>query len=245
MAIMGYAGRSGKIHWIQLIIGVFFVYAIRPELAAVVILSMIIAHWLSLLRGGWTLGTTAQAVLLVGGGLIGIWLAMQKTGMMGDDGSVQGYLEDNKAREVGGGSELDAAPVGITGIPLALINILVRPFPWEARSFMMAITAVEILAFWVIVWFKRKNVVRALRHWRSERLLRVAIPFILVYSITLGMVMGNMAIIARQRIFLFPFLFLLVEAVPRAAQRVAPSRQRPLTRGAPPAPAVTTSGVRV
>ncbi|CAN5694859.1 hypothetical protein BH23GEM6_BH23GEM6_18120 [soil metagenome] len=245
MAVMAYAGKGGRINWLQLVIGLFFVYAIRPEMAAVVILSMIIAHWLSLLRGRWTVGTAVQAAILIGGGLVGIYLAMQKTGMVGDDGSVHGYLEGNQARDVGGGSELDAAPVGITGIPLALINILMRPFPWEARSFMMAITAVEILAFWVIVWIKRKNVLRSLRHWRSDRLLRVAIPFILIYSITLGMVMGNMAIIARQRIFLFPFLFLLAEAVPRAARRRVPARHSPQPGYVSTAPPVASPSVRL
>jgi hypothetical protein len=125
---------------------------------------------------------------------------------------------------VGGGSEVEAATVGLAGIPIALVNILLRPFPWEARNLMMLITAIEIAAFWGIVWFRRRTLLHALRHWRHDRLLRVAIPFILLYAITLGMVMGNMGIIARQRIFLFPFLFLLLEAVPRPAARAVAAR---------------------
>jgi hypothetical protein len=53
-------------------------------------------------------------------------------------------------------------------------------------------------------------------------MLRLAVPFILVYSITLGMLIANLGIIARQRVFLFPFLFLLVEAVPQRENQ--PSR---------------------
>jgi hypothetical protein len=80
---------------------------------------------------------------------------------------------------------------------------------------MMLFSAVEILGFWTIVWFRRDHFVNALRGWRSDRLLRLAIPFILMYAITLGMVVANLGIVARQRVFLFPFLFLLVEACPR------------------------------
>ncbi len=62
----------------------------------------------------------------------------------------------------------------------------------------------------------------AVRTWRSHALLRIAVPFILVYTASLGLMVVNLGIIARQRIFLFPFLFLLLEAAPE--QRVRPRR---------------------
>ncbi len=79
---------------------------------------------------------------------------------------------------------------------------------------------------WVIVWFRRKSLWQSLRHFRSDRLLRVAVPFILVYSITLGMIIANLGIIARQRVFLFPFFFILVEAVPRVVHERKQARLR-------------------
>jgi hypothetical protein len=178
-------------------------------------------------------------------GLAGIYVALQFTGIDGfDSEGVQSYLEDNKGRSVGGGSQMEAASVGLAGIPAALGTILFRPFLWEVRNAMVLITALEIMGFWAIVLYRRRTFLTALRYWRHDRLLRVAIPFILVYSVTLGMVMGNMAIIARQRIFLFPFLFLLVEAVPAMARRRAAgaARARPVPSrvwrpGPVPAPA--------
>jgi hypothetical protein len=226
LTIMGYVGRHDRVNWLLLVVGLFLVFGIRPQVAAVVILSLIIAHWLSLIRDRWTLGTTVQAAVLMGGGLVGIYVALQFAGVesLGVEG-VQEYMEDNKGRALGGDSRVEPADVSITGIPVALMNILLRPFPWEAHNLMAMISAIEIAGFWTIAWFRRHSLVNALRYWRHDRMLRVAVPFIVVYSITLGMVVANMGLIARQRIFLFPFLFLLIEAVPRVAaarRRVPP-----------------------
>jgi hypothetical protein len=180
-----------------------------------------------------------QGALLFAAGMTGIWLAMQKMGVGGFDvEGVQSYLEDTAGRGAGGGSAIDEVGVGLAGVPLAVINILARPFLWEARSLMVLITSLEITLFWVIAWYRRDALLRSLRYWHTDRLLRVAIPFIVVYSLTLGMVIANLAIITRQRIFLFPFLFLLLEAAPRGARRApavpggvvsppAPPRHRP------------------
>jgi hypothetical protein len=240
LAIAGYVGRNGRINWILLFGGMFFVFAIRPQVAAVVIFSLVIAHWLSLMQGRWTLGRVVQGAVLFGAGMAGIWLAMQKIGVGGFDvEGVQGYMEDKTGRGAGGGSAIDEVGVGLGGVPLALVNILVRPFLWEARSLMVLITSLEITLFWVIAWYRRDALLRSLRYWHTDRLLRVAIPFIVVYSLTLGMVIANLGIITRQRIFLFPFLFLLLEAAPRGARRApaapggvaspsGPPRQRPV-----------------
>jgi hypothetical protein len=225
LAILGYVGRNGRISWLLMGGGIFLIFGIRPQVAAVVILSIVIAHWLSLVSERWTLSNTVQASVLMVAGLAGIYVALQFTGIDGfDSEGVQSYLEDNKGRSVGGGSQMEAASVGLAGIPVALGTILFRPFLWEVRNAMVLITSLEIMGFWAIVWYRRRSFLTALRYWRHDRLLRVAIPFILVYSVTLGMVMGNMAIIARQRIFLFPFLFLLLEAVPRPAARAVAAR---------------------
>ena len=113
--------------------------------------------------------------------------------------------------------------------PMALVNILFRPFPWEARNIQLAISSAEIWGFWALAWWRRRQIVASIKNWRVSKLVRVAIPFIIIYSVLLGLLIANMGIIARQRIFLFPFLFLLFEAVPVA--RVAGPVRRVLKRG--------------
>ena len=214
ITVAGFIGREGKSNWPLVAVGTFLVFGIRPQVAAVVILSLVMAHWLSL-NSRWTLGKAVQGLLIVVVGLSAIGLAMQQIGMEGlDADNVQSYLQDMSQRSAMGGSQVESGQIGIQGIPLALMNILARPFPWEARNPMMLIATLEIVGFWSIVWLRRRNFMAAISRWRSSRFLCMAVPFILLYSITLGMAVSNLGIIARQRVFLFPFLFLLLEAVP-------------------------------
>ena len=60
---------------------------------------------------------------------------------------------------------------GPSGIPIALVNILTRPWPWEARNAMALLSSLEILGLWAIVFYRRKNFFHALKTWRSNPLL--------------------------------------------------------------------------
>lgn len=226
LAIAGFVGKRGKVNWLLTSVGVFFVFAIRPQVAAVLIVSFVLAHWLGL-EGRWTPRKSLQGALILTLGLGGIWLSMSYMGVEGFDvEGVQAYMEEQSDRAATGGSGVENVGVGITGIPVAMFNILMRPFPWEARNLMALISAMEIFGLWVIIWYRRRNFRLALRSWRSHPLLRVAIPFIVVYSATLGMLVVNLGIIARQRVFLFPFIFLLIEAVPALEKRRRVHRHR-------------------
>jgi hypothetical protein len=145
-----------------------------------------------------------------------------------DAEGVQAYMTAESEAAATGGTSVGAVQVGFSGIPLAFINIMFRPFPWDARNVQGLMAAFEIGAFWVLVWTRRRNFVQALRSWRSHPLTRLAVPFILTYSISLGMLLTNLGIITRQRIFLFPFLFFFLEVAPAVARR------RPARRGLRP-----------
>jgi hypothetical protein len=216
LAIWGYVGRNERVNWLLLAIGLFFVFAVRVQVAAVLSFSMVLAQWLSTERG-WTRGRITQGVLILGVGLGAIYLSLQILGIAGLEG-VAAYMEGETGRAAYG-TVVETAPVALTGIPMAVVNTLMRPFPWEARNPQLLITSFEIIALWCIVWFRRRNLVFALRHWRSQRLLRLAIPFVVLYTVTLGMLLANVGIIARQRTLVFPFLFILIEAAPRFVRR--------------------------
>jgi hypothetical protein len=227
LAVAGFVGKNDRINWPLLLLGLGFVFAIRVQVAAVLIFALVFAYWLSF-AGRWTPARVAQGVGILVIGVAGMQVALGEMGMDSFDGEgVQQYLTENAGRGGGGPqrgtlSAIEGAQVGLSGIPDALANILLRPFPWEARNPQLMITALEILAFWAIVYYRRSNVLAAIRHWRKERLLRLAVPFILVYAISLGMLLANMGLIARQRILIFPFLFFLVEAVPAAVRAARP-----------------------
>ena len=229
LVALGFVGRGRSISWVPLIAGMFLIFAIRPQVAAVAMLAIVLAQWLSL-SGGWTVAKMAQGILILAVGLGGIWYSMETIGVGGFDAEgVESYMDERARRSGGDGSGIEAAGRSIGGVPLAVINILSRPFIWEASNIMMLVSALEILGFWGIMWYRRRNLVNALRSWRSDRFLRLAVPFALMYTITLGMVIANLGILARQRVFLFPFLFLLIEALPKAHTAVRHA-SRPVRR---------------
>lgn len=242
IAVMGFVGRGMRINWPLFIMGLVLMFAVRPQVMAVFLVAVIVSQWLSF-EGRWTGTKLIQGAFLLVVGLIGVSYAMRSVGIEDFDvEGVQGYVEGDKSREITRGTSVDAVSPGLKGVPMAVVNVLFRPVPWEATNPLVLLSSLEVLSLWAIVYLRRKNLANSLRNWRSDRMLRLAIVFVLVYSAGLGMMMVNIGIIARQRIFLFPFLFLLLEAKPLVTMkdvaarlnRFAVPRSRRLLRSADP-----------
>ena len=233
LAVMGYIGKDERVNWPLMALGTLIVFAVRPEIAGILLLAMIMAHWASF-RGGWTFRRVLQGVVLLVVGMAGILHSMETVGIeQVDVEGIVDYAEGNKARDINRGSLVDPVSVDVKGLPVAAFNVLFRPLPWEARNIMVVFSSLEILAVWGLILWRRRDFARSLRNWRSDRFLTFSILFILMYSVALGLMLVNLGIIARQRIFLFPFLFLLPEArldtgapKTRRPRRVAPRRTR-------------------
>jgi hypothetical protein len=224
--------RPGRVAWTPTVSGLMIIFCIRPQVAAVFIFCMILAEWLA--RGQrWTSMRVAQTGLIVAGGtfLIIRGLALVGVGEVGMEG-VGDYLEYRARHAESGGTAAErTGKVGIGQIPSALVLTLFRPFPWEATNPITLATSAEIWLMWGMMIYRWRRVVEALRDWRGSRFLAMGLPFVLLYSAAFGMIIVNMGIVARQRIFLFPFLFALMEGA-----RVASAAPRPVPR-ARPAPA--------
>jgi hypothetical protein len=217
IATMGFAGRNERIQWLWLLAGLSLLFAVRPQVAAVVICTMVAAQWFTLNRR-WSIGRMVQGVAVLGAGLFGVWFSMRSIGVDGFDvAGVQMYMDANTAT-AHGESRIEAVGLGWRNVPVALVNILLRPFPWEATKLVVFVSALEIWTVWAILWWRRRSVLEALRRWRSDRVVCFTIGFIIMYSIGLGMLTANLGLIARQRVVLFPFVFLLLEAAPVMAR---------------------------
>lgn len=215
LVVYGYVGRDQVLRPLPLILGLAVAISVRPHFAAVLAVSLAAAYWLT--RGRkWNLGTVVQAVLSAGLAVALMGQALTQLGV--GDADLEGVREfveyRSRLTEVGGSSIEAAGGHGALSIPLAMVNILLRPFPWEAHNVFALVSAMEITFFWFIAWRRREELKLCLRYWRSDRLLRFAIPFTLLYVLMIGLTFGNLGIISRQRIVIFPFLFLLLESAP-------------------------------
>ena len=220
LTIAGLFGRGQQIRLIPLVIGFFILASVRAELAGIVAVSVLISQWLSF-ETRWTPAGVARAVVVAAVTILVVRVASQRIGIASFD--VEGiatYIERDPARDLRGGSSIDAVSVGLGGMVAAPINVLFRPFPWEARSGLILLSSIELVGFWGLVWFRRRQFMASLRIWRQDPLSRLAIVFVLVYAVGLGMMLSNLGIIARQRVFLFPFLFILLQDR-RPAQRLS------------------------
>lgn len=228
IAAFGFLGREERANWAVVALGVAVVFAIRPQVAAIVVLAMAMSYVLRPQNLGPLRVLESLAILAVGLFVMANLLEPE----VGDASlaSVEGYVEYNSAMTAQGDSEVGAAGFGLASIPLAILNVLFRPFPWEAHNLSSLISALEVVLMWGLIYWKRRQVMAALRNWRHSRLLRFALLFTLLYVIGLGMNIGNLGIIARQRVLVFPLLFAFVEAgamyLPRQTAAAYPVRQR-------------------
>lgn len=211
IATLGFAGRNGRSRWHVMALGLALVFCVRPQVVAVFLLAVVLSQWLHF--GRWTGRRVAQAVAMLLIGLPGLWFAMSTT--LGGDVSVEAigeYVDTNASRNDAGGSSVGGVGASPAGVPVAIMNVLFRPFLWEAHNATSAISALELALMWGIVLLRRRELGAALRRWREHRMLRFAIPFVVLYVVALGMNLANLGLLARQRVLVFPLLFLVVEA---------------------------------
>lgn len=137
-------------------------------------------------------------------------------------------LELTKERTQEGGSEFEPIVVGnALDLPAAAVSVVVRPFPWEVKSGGMALAAAEGAAaalLFALSW-------RRLRRWPGSAWRRPILIFAVIYVLLFVVgfsAIGNAGILARQRVQMFPMLFLPL-AVPVArwwkSEQVTPSAQ--------------------
>ena len=236
LATLGYVGKGGRENWPLVVIGLGAVFLIRPQVAAVFVFAVVLAHWLRF--KDWSPGKLLQGSVIVAVGLAGIWFAMANTAAGGlDVESVGEYVEQNSARLEQGGSGIESVEVGPAGVPIAMMNVLFRPFLWEAHNVASLISALELTFMWGLLWFRRRQFRAMLTVWRRHRVLRFALVFVLFYVIALGMNVANLGLMARQRTLVFPLFFLLFEAgtMFTSQHRVGRSRSAAMSRPAVPA----------
>jgi hypothetical protein len=218
LATYGYVGKLGRVRWVWLALGLLTIMTVRPQVAAIAGFSIAAAQTFAA-RERWTWGRLVQTGLLIGAGAFAVLVAAQSLRLESlDPEAVQDYIDESTGGSTGGASSVQRG-VGVFSPIMSVVNTMFRPFLWEARSVVMLLSGLELFVFWTVIYIRRRDVRTALQNWRSSRLLRFALIFVVVYVISLGLVAGNMGLIVRQRVFVFPFLFMFLEAFPRPRSR--------------------------
>ena len=207
--VFGFVGRKGAPRWPPLIAGVVLAAAVRPHIAAAFAASGGLADLVSRAsreRPAWARRT--QLLVVVG---VAALTAYQSSVMLVGEFDLEGLQEEYEFRSGQthkGGSQIGASS-GLAAIPMAYVNILMRPFPWEAGHALALLSSLEIWSIWVVAWMNRRVALRILKRVRESRLVGVAIPLVLLITLMYGVTFFNLGIIARQRVVVLPLLLLL------------------------------------
>jgi hypothetical protein len=119
-------------------------------------------------------------------------------------------LEKTSERSAHGGSEFDPPIVrSPVDLPLAFGTVIYRPFVFEANNQMALLSAIEGL--WLLLFTIRRLPwgLSALRSMRLQPFVALAGVYTVLFVIAFSS-MPNFGLLARQRVQLFPFFFVLL-----------------------------------
>ena len=120
----------------------------------------------------------------------------------------------------GGGSNFNATPVGDPSwLPMGLLTVLFRPFPWEAGSALVLFQSMESILLAALVAIRIRPLLGNIMFAAKNPLIVYAIVFVGLNIIVLS-TLGNFGLLSRQRVLIFPFIFILVAATWAVNRRV-------------------------
>lgn len=226
LAAHGYVGNGKARRWLFVGASIVLCGAVRPHVAAVVAGSVLVAE--SLARGSFA-NLRRIAAFLVAVALVAysVRAGLDQLGL--GDADLEGLQEqfDFRAGQTEQGGSRIAAASGWSAIPMAIITILVRPFPWEARGIAL-LSAAEMTLFWGIALVQWRPIWSFLKNWRDNAFSRFALPLVLGISLMYGLAFANLGIIARQRSVILPFMLMLLAAARLGRRESTPTVLRPV-----------------
>jgi len=120
------------------------------------------------------------------------------------------FMQVQQERTTQGGSAFQQVnPWTPLGYAVAVPTVLFRPFPWEANNVFALIAATEGLGLLALIVFRARSVWSALRNVRRDGYLLMTLVYALLFIFFFSAI-ANFGIIARQRVQLFPFVFMWI-----------------------------------
>ncbi|MDZ7673832.1 MAG: hypothetical protein U5K30_02005 [Acidimicrobiales bacterium] len=138
--------------------------------------------------------------------------------------SIEQEFEETSEQTSQGGSRYETpSPFSPLGYPIALVTVLFRPFPFEADNAQMLLTSVEGLVLAVLLLSAVPRMLSAPGALRKWPYVAASLTYVPVFAFAFSS-LGNFGILARQRVQMLPFLFVLV-ALPPLGSAVADRRR--------------------
>lgn len=210
-----------------LIVGLAGTVAVRPHVSAILMVSLVAAY---LLRrspaGGSLLRPVAKIAGLVALGLALLVVVGQTKELFGvkdrfDAEAVSQVLDransqtSNARSTFGSPGQTNLSP---SRFPSALVSVVFRPFPWEARNPLALVASLEgsvLLALFVVGRTRILGAVRSMLR-TPYVVLCLCYSVLFVYGFSS---FANFGVLTRQRVQVFPFLLVLLALPPFRRQQ--------------------------
>jgi hypothetical protein len=215
LVVTGWHGNGRSLTVPPLVGGLGLALLIRPHIAMLLSVAIAAAEWLGPVAR-WSAKRLIRAGILVVLAGLAVTASLDRLGVETDIDAVADFAEDRAGRTRTGGSQIEVTG-GPTAVPMAFVNVLMRPFLWEARNPVMLLSAIELLAMWAMAWPRRQVWIEMMARWRESRLLLFAVPAALMLILFYGAFVSNLGILARQRVVVFPLLFMFLEVTSAVA----------------------------
>ena len=227
LAFLGVVGLKSHRNYVLIALGVAVTFIVRPQYALVLMVVLLGGVLLGRrTAGGGGGGKAIAALVLIPGA---IYLTALSSDALGFDVTeaeeTSEWIDVRGEATAYGGSAFEAASNPATGA----FNVLFRPFPWEASGILVLVSASEVVLLWLLLWRRRRSIKAFLRAYRGTEPVWLSALFVLILAGAVGMAVGNFGTLARQRIHIYPFLFLLAASLP--APRFKGRRVRRSPRG--------------
>jgi hypothetical protein len=190
---------------------------IRPHIAVILALAFVLAFFLPGAGKRPFRIATFVIILLVVGALA--WLVLpQIASYIGlEELSPQGLLDrfQFQAEHTSqGGSAFQAIDIkNPLTYPWVMITLLFRPFPWEAHNALALVQSLEGMLVIGLVMWRINSLGKAIASSISNTYTRFVLIYAIAFTIAFAVV-ANFGIIARERMMLLPFFFMLISFTP-------------------------------
>jgi 4-amino-4-deoxy-L-arabinose transferase-like glycosyltransferase len=118
-------------------------------------------------------------------------------------------------------------------IPIDIVTVLFRPFPWEAPTTVTLLASLESLFLLALTGASWRRLLAAIRHLGRRPYVGYSLFYVILFIGTFASV-GNFGILARERVQTLPPFFVLLAATPPRRSRPAVPPDRPALRTGSP-----------
>lgn len=216
MAAYGAAGLLRRIGFIGLwwlALGIGGMLMIRGHLAAVFAVAVAAAALIRPIRAGM-LGPVIRFIGAVVVAIVCLAVVRMAAEFIRLESlaptDVVSFMQKHQATSTRGGSARESIdPKSVPGFAVAIPTVLFRPFPWESHSMFALIAAFEGLGLLALMAYRWRSLVTAISQTARNPYLLLILVYVLLFIFFFS-AMSNFGIIARQRVQLFPFVFMWI-----------------------------------